>query len=544
METNRISRFWGNVGERKLLSLTLVLFTLAIGIIIGTTISTKVDAARDGRAVAPDAKPLTIPDPLPLENEFTKIAKQVRPSVVNIQVEALPRQQTSQRRSPQERNRADDFFRRFFGLPDGPPGEGPFGDDRGRRRPGEGSGVIVDPNGYIITNYHVVEDADRIRVRLFDESKNGEKLYEAKLIGSDPETDLAVVKIDAKKTLVPAKIGNADAVNVGDWAIAVGSPFGFRESVTVGIVSAKGREVQEGKPNSFKKFIQTDAAINPGNSGGPLLNIRGEVIGINTAIVSRSGGYEGLGFALASNIAVNVYNQIIQGGKVTRGSIGIKFPPDQEASLLRAYGAQEGGVLVSEVVKGGPAEKAGMKAEDVIVEIGGKPVQTGDELIYIVAATPIDSTIPVVVLRDGQRQTLQVRIADRAELFPELGLAQTPEAGEIEGTEVMFGIAVSNLTKAQREQLEFPGSDGVLVTDVEPASFAADIGVQPNDVIVSINRKTVSSLDDIRSLQGSLKPGDDVAFKIMRRNPAGGDENPWTTLYVAGVLPEASRDSL
>ncbi len=546
MEQRKITRFLGNLGERKLLSLTLVLFTLAIGIIIGTTISTKVDAARSGQAVAPDAKPLSIPDPVPLENEFTKIAKQVRPSVVNIQVEALPQQQqTSERRAPQERNRADEFFRRFFGLPEGPFGDAPFGDERGRRRPGEGSGVIVDPNGYIITNYHVIEDADRIRVRLFDDTKNGDKLYEAKLIGSDPETDLAVIKIDAKKTLVPARIGNADAVNVGDWAVAVGSPFGFRESVTVGIVSAKGREVQEGKPNSFKKFIQTDAAINPGNSGGPLLNIRGEVIGINTAIVSRSGGYEGLGFALASNIAVDVYNQIIQGGRVTRGSIGIKFPPDQEASLLRAYGAQEGGVLVSEVVKGGPAEKAGMKAEDVIVEIGGKPVQTGDELIYIVAATPVDSTIAVVILRDGQRQTLQVRIADRAELFRnELGFAPEPESGAVEGTEVMFGIAVSNLTKAQREQLEFPSSEGVLVTEVEPASFADDIGIQPNDVIVSINRKSISNLDDIRAIQSALKPGADVAFKIMRRNPAGGADNPWSTLYVAGVLPEPGRDRL
>ncbi len=543
MERNTIGRFLGNVGERKLLSLTLVLFTLAIGIIIGTTISTKVDAAREG-AVAPDAKPLSIPAAVPLENEFTKIAKQVRPSVVNIQVEALPRPQTSQRRSPQERNRADDFFRRFFGLPEGQ-GELPFGDERGRRRPGEGSGVIVDPNGYIITNYHVIQDADRIRVRLFDDTRNGERLYEAKLIGSDPETDLAVIKIDAKKALVPANIGNADAVNVGDWAIAVGSPFGFRESVTVGIVSAKGREVQEGRPNSFKKFIQTDAAINPGNSGGPLLNIRGEVIGINTAIVSRSGGYEGLGFALASNIAVDVYNQIIQGGKVTRGSIGINFQQEQEPALLRAYGANDGGVLVGRVVAGGPAEKAGMKGEDVIVEISGKPVRSGDELISIVAATPIGSTVPIVVLRDGQRQTLQVRIADRAELFgDELGLTRPQDSGEIQGTEVMFGIAVSNLTKAQRDQLEFPGSDGVLVTEVEPASFAADMGILPNDIIVSINRKTVSSLDDIRSLQNSLKPGDDVAFKIMRRNPAGGSDNPWSTLYVAGVLPEAGRDRL
>ena len=537
MERMKIAQFLGNLGERKLLSSTLVVFTLAIGIIIGTMISTNVNAAREGKAAAPDAKPLKIPDPVELESEFSKIAKQLRPSVVNIQVEALPRQ-TAGTQAPRERNRADEFFRRFFGMPEGP-GD-PFGGERERRRPGEGSGVIVDPNGYIITNYHVIEGADRIRVRLFDDTRNGDKLFDAKLIGSDPETDLAVIKIDAGKTLEPAPIGNSDAVNVGDWAIAVGSPFGYRESVTVGIVSAKGREVREVTPNSFKKFIQTDAAINPGNSGGPLLNIRGEVIGINTAIVSRSGGYEGLGFALASNIAVNVYNQIIDRGRVTRGSIGIKFDQGQEGALLRAYGAESGGVLVTEVQEGGPAEKAGMKAEDVIVEIDGHPVRNGEELVSIVAATPVDSTIPIVVLRDGQRQTLQVSVADRAELFSEeLGLGAGPDSEDLEGTEVMFGISVSNLTSSQREQLEFIESGGVLVTKVDPASFADDIGILQNDVILAINRKPVMSVNDIRDIQGGLKPGSDVAFKVMRRNPMPGAPQPWATLYLAGVLPES-----
>jgi serine protease Do len=527
----------GNLGERKLLSSTLVVFTLAIGIIIGTMISTNVDAAREGKAAAPDAKPLKIPDPVELESEFSKIAKRLRPSVVNIQVEALPRQ-TSTSQAPRERNRADEFFRRFFGMPEGQ-GD-PFGGERERRRPGEGSGVIVDPNGYIITNNHVIEGADRIRVRLFDDTRNGDKLFDAKLIGSDPETDLAVIKIDAGKTLVPAPIGNSDAVNVGDWAIAVGSPFGYRESVTVGIVSAKEREVREVTPNSFKKFIQTDAAINPGNSGGPLLNIRGEVIGINTAIVSRSGGYEGLGFALASNIAVNVYNQIIDRGRVTRGSIGISFGQEQEGALLRAYGAESGGVLVTSVKEGGPAEKAGMKAEDVIVEIDGQPVRNGEELVSIVAATPVDSTIPISILRDGQRQTLQVSVADRAELFSEeLGLGAGPDSDDIEGTEVMFGISVSNLTSSQREQLEFTESGGVLVTKVDLPSFADDIGIDQNDIILAINRKPVMNVNDVREIQTGLKPGGDVAFKVMRRNPMPGAAQPWATLYLAGVLPES-----
>jgi serine protease Do len=312
--------------------------------------------------------------------------------------------------------------------------------------------------------------------------------------------------------------------------------------VTVGIVSAKGREVRDNTPvrSGFKKFIQTDAAINPGNSGGPLLNIRGEVIGINTAIVSRSGGYEGLGFALSSNIAVNVYNQIIDRGRVTRGSIGITFGQEQEGALLRAYGAEDGGVLVTDVKKGGPAEKAGMKAEDVIVEIDGQPVKNGEELVSIIAATPVDSTIPIAILRDGKRQTLRVAIADRAELFSEeLGLGTSPDSEDVEGTEVMFGISVSNLTSSQREQLEFTESGGVLVTKVDPASFADDIGILQNDVILAINRKPVTSVNDIREIQSSLKPGGDVAFKVMRRSPIPGAQQPWATLYLAGVLPEA-----
>ena len=540
MERMNVVRFVGHLGERKLLSLTLVLFTLAFGIVIGTMISTGVDAAPDGSAVAPDARPLQIPDPQPLENEFSRIAKQVRPTVVNIRVEAIPEKRTAEERGPREESQADEFFRRFFGVPDGPFGDSPFGGGQERRRPGEGSGVIVDPNGYIITNYHVIEGADRIRVRLFDDTNTGDRIYDARLIGSDQETDLAVIKIEAAKTLQAAKIGNADAVNVGDWALAVGSPFGYRESVTVGIVSAKGREVRDAAPerNSFKRFLQTDAAINPGNSGGPLLNIRGEVIGINTAIVSRSGGYEGLGFALASNIAVDVYNQIIQHGRVTRGSIGIRFSTGQEAALLRAYGSEEGGVLVTEVVKDGPAERGGMQVEDVIIEINGTPIHSGEELIATVASTPVNTTVPIVVLRNGDRRTLQVEIADRAELFAgELGLRPPTSPSDAEEARIDFGIYVQNLTTDQREQLGFDSPEGVLVTDVEPASFADDIGIQQNDIIVALNRRPVSSVDEIQQVQSTLEPGDDVAFKVMRRNPLGGENSPWVTIYAAGVLP-------
>ena len=536
MERKDIKLILGKLGQRKLLSSTLVLFTLAIGIVIGTVISGGVDAARKSQR-ASDAKLLEIPEAVPVENEFSKIAKQVRPSVVNIQVEFRERQpQRSERRARPDESNPEDFFRRFFGMPEGPFRGSPMPPER-RRRPGEGSGVIVDENGYIITNNHVVADADRIRVRLFN---GNEKRYDAKLIGTDAETDLAVIKIDVGNKLPAAKIGNSDAIDVGDWAIAVGSPFGFRETVTVGIISAKSREVG-GVSRPFQKFLQTDAAINPGNSGGPLLNIRGEIIGINTAIVSRTGGYEGLGFSLPSNIAVDVYNQIVQHGKVARGSIGISFQSNQSPALLRSYGAKDGGVLVGEVIADGPSEDAGMQQEDVIIEINGMPVTNGDQLIDVVAATPVESTVPIVVIRDGERKTLNVKVADRAELFSKnAGLTPGPSDEEEQEAEVMFGFSVSNLSAAERERLSYELSEGVLVTEVEQGSFADDIGLRPNHIVVAINRKAIKRVADIESAQIGIKAGDDVAVKVMRRTVGSNGQVGWTPQYLAGVLPAES----
>lgn len=527
------------MGDRKLLSFSLVLFTLAVGIVIGSFLTGGVGAAPEEKA-ATDAKLLTIPAADPVENQFSKIADIVSPSVVNIRVETLAKPQTTRRRGggdeqPGQEN-MEDFFRRFFGVPEGPGGNAPM---RERPRPGEGSGVIVDEHGYIITNHHVVDGADRIRVRLVSDNDD---LFDAKLIGSDPETDLAVIKIDAGHPLKPAKMGNSDAVNVGDWAVAVGSPFGFRETVTVGIISAKGREVFGGLSRQFQKFLQTDAAINPGNSGGPLVNVRGEVVGINTAIVSRSGGYEGLGFALMSNIAVEVYNDIVRYGRPKRGSIGISYRSDQHPALLRSYGAPDGGVLVTEVTENGPAQKAGMKPEDVIVEIDGKPIHDGNALLSTVAETPIDKTVPIVVVRDGKKVTLNVKIADRQELFPQLGLAAVTEPEEEGGTELVFGITAENLRDEWRKEAGYDKPDGVLVTTVDQASFAEDIGLRPGDVIVALNRRPVSSIDDIKQLQQTLKPGDDVAFKVERNAGALTGRAQWTTIYLAGVLRKPSED--
>lgn len=537
MNENRDLRTGGRWGMSKLLSSGLIVFTLAIGILIGTIVSDGVGAADDERAVAaPDATPLIVPSAEPLENQFADIAATVRRAVVNIQVETYAREASAGGGPAKpgagegsEDDGMEDFFRRFFGMPNAPEG---FSSPR-PRRPGEGSGFIVDGKGYIITNKHVVEDADRIQVRFDGEDDT----LDAKLIGFDEETDLAVIKVDPDRELAVVGMGNSDAVRVGDWALAIGSPFGFRETVTLGIISAKGREVQSAAARfnrPFQKFFQTDAAINPGNSGGPLVNTRGQVIGINTAIVSRSGAYEGLGFALPANIAVEVYNQIIRYGRVARGSIGITFLNNQDPALLRTYGAEDGGVFVGSVKEGGPADSAGIEEEDVIVSIDGKPIKDGEELIAVVAATPVDETVPVIILRDSKRQTVQVKIADRAELFAaELGLAEMEAEEESEQAKVDLGVGVTNMTEKSRVQLEYEGDAGLLINHVEPGSFAEDLGLLVNDIIVAVNREPVESVEDLRELRNRLEPGDDVAFKVMR-SIAGN----WRAQYFAGVLPE------
>ena len=524
-------------GSAKLTSSLLIFATLAIGIIIGTVISHDAGAADEKAKAAPDATPLVVPDPVPTENQFAPIVDAVSPAVVNIQVEQYRTEASAGGGGGGEDDRMQEFFRRFFGMPNAPEGL-PQPTPRGPS--GQGSGFIVDAKGYIITNNHVIDGADRVRVRFAHGGEN--ELFDAEVIGADEETDIAVIKVDPSEhdDLVVARIGNSDAVRVGDWAIAIGSPFGFRESVTIGVISAQDREVHSARrrvQNPFQRFFQTDAAINPGNSGGPLVNIRGEVIGVNTAIVSNTGAYQGLGFSLPSNEAVKVYNQIIQHGRVARGSIGITFQNDQSPALLRSFGAENGGVLVGDVKEGGPAAEAGMRGEDVIVKIDGQDVPDGDTLIAIVAGTPVGSSVPVEIIRDGARQTLDVEIADRQELFAEeLGLGGEEESDEPTTSEVDLGISVQNLTAERLEQLELD-EKGVIVTDVEPGSFAEDIGLVPNDVIVAINRKPVAAIGDIRDIRDSLKPGDDVAFKVLRRGPAG-----WTAQYAAGVLPNVAEE--
>jgi serine protease Do len=530
-----------NVRRQKLLSFTLILFTLSIGVVIGTLVNTGVKAAKDS-TVAPGASTLTIPDPVQMSTTFSVIAKQSEPTVVNISTTYLPKPAAQARRrpnrqmpqQPQDEDEGDDsgmqdFFYRFFGNPFG--GQG-MPDQQQRRGQATGSGVVVDKSGYILTNNHVVDKADRIQVKF-----TGDPIeYDAKLVGVDPPTDLAVIRVTGKANLQAARVGNSDAVQVGDWAVAIGSPFGFQATVTAGIISAKQRDIP-GDSSQFQHFLQTDAAINPGNSGGPLLNIKGEVIGINTAIASRSGGYQGIGFALPINSAVRVYNDIIKTGKVTRGSIGISFTPsdtEQARNLLKAYGVTDG-VFVQSVAPGGPSEKAGLKAEDIIVAINGKPVRNGNELVDTVTATSVGSPLSVTIMRDGKRQEMKVVVGDLAQIFPDrFGGGKKDDGKSVEGTQAKFGITIENLTDARRQTMALKEPGGVLISAVEPNSFAEDIGLLAKDVLLSINRQPVNSVEDIKRIQGTLKPGAAVAFRVLRQAGRGGE---WTSQFVAGTLP-------
>jgi len=536
---------------QKLLSFTLVVFTLAVGIVIGTLINvnTGVKAAKDSSA-APGATPLVIPNPVELSNTFSQIAKQVEPSVVNISTTYNPKPgrtapgRNNRRAAPPQDDDEDgnggdgmnEFLYRFFGNPFGGGGGGSTPEMPQRRGYALGSGVVVDKAGYILTNNHVVEKADRIQVKFPGDSTE----YDAKVVGVDAPTDLAVIRVESKQNPLPAKIGNSDAVQVGDWAIAIGSPFGFQATVTAGIISAKEREVDP--TMQFQHFLQTDAAINPGNSGGPLLNIRGEVIGINTAIASRSGGYQGVGFALPINTAAEVYNSIIKTGHVTRGSIGISFTQsdtEQGRALLKSYGATDGGVFVQTVAPGGPSEKAGIQEGDIIVGINGKPVRDGAGLVGIVTATPVGSPVDVTVLRDGKRENRKVVVGDLAQIFPDrFGGPKDESKAPIEAGVTSFGMMVQNLSDARRQSLGLKAQGGIEVVSVEPNSFAEDVNLHKGDILVSINRHQINSTDDLKRIQATLKPGDAVAFRVMTRQGRAGE---WASSFVAGTLPLNGR---
>jgi serine protease Do len=517
-----VKGMWGWVRREKAIAGLFVALTLVIGILIGTVVSGRTSAMKTLTFASKGATPLPLPDAIPSSNSFASIVNRVEPAVVNISTtQVLERRQSSNRKRRAVPNDQDDpmqdFFDRFF---DGRQQDAPPTAERSL-----GSGVIVDRKGFILTNNHVVEQATKIQVQL-----NGETTkYNAKVVGVDDETDLAVIKIEANRELPVAKLGNSDGVQVGDWVLAIGSPFGLNATVTAGIVSAKDRG---GVGRQFQKFLQTDAAINPGNSGGPLVDLAGEVIGINTAIITGSRGYEGVGFALPSTVAINVYNQLIQQGRVTRGSIGVSFQEElgTNAITLKELGAPHG-VVIMGVEPGSPAEKAGLKGGDVITAVNGQPVKTGNDLVNPIAQAPIGSKVKIGYVRDRQVKETSAVVEDRTRVFPNSASRQMDSPND--STPAEFGLRVENLTPDRASRVGMEGQKGVLVVDVGPASFSDDLGFSRGDVIAEVNRQPVSSVAEYKAVISKLKHGDNVVFKVLRRQ----DNDRILTVFLPGVVP-------
>ena len=530
---SRVRAYLERIRAQRWASTLTILLTLAVGMLIGTVISYGVKG-QDKSNSSSDAAPLTIPSPKQLSNQFTQIAKQIEPAVVNINTESTI-QNPHRRRAPSphgpgggggddEDNPFQDFFDRFFGQGQGgPDGGGPI------RQRSLGSGVVVDAKGYIVTNRHVVEKADRIRVKFQDDPAVAPG-HDAKVIGTDTETDLAVIKVEMPKPLPFAKLGNSDAMQVGDWVLAVGSPFGLNATVTAGIVSYIGRNIVPGR--QFQSFVQTDAAINPGNSGGPLVNMDGQVIGINTAIITGGQGYEGVGFALPSNTVAHVYNQLIgPDHRVTRGSIGVEFAAEANPAVARVYGVKSG-VTIANVVSGSPAEEAGLKVGDTIVSVDGRLVKNGDELVGDISSRRPGSKAKIGYVRNGKEEGTTVTIANRAKLFASrLG---EEEEGNEEATPKpsKLGATVQNVTREIAEKLSIPPGKGVIVTEVKSGSFADDAGLSRGDVVLEINKQPINSEDDFRRVQQGLKSGQDVVFLV--RQGRGRNQG---TIFLGGTLP-------
>jgi serine protease Do len=520
------ANLWGRFKANRL-GFTVILLTLTVGILIGTVVSYGVKGQEKEKRSA-EATPLTIPSPRQMSNQFSQIAKALEPAVVNINTESTIKPSRRQHGgNDQDQEGGDqespfgDFFDKFFG------GQG--GDQGPIRERSLGSGVIVDSKGYIVTNRHVVEKADRIRVHLQDDAPGVQ--HDAKVIGSDQETDLAVIKIDVEHGLPIAKLGNSDSMQVGDWVLAVGSPFGLQATVTAGIVSAKGRNIVPGR--QFQSFIQTDAAINPGNSGGPLVNMDGEVIGINTAILTDTNAYAGVGFALPSNTIAQVYNQLTgPDHRVERGSIGIEFNAQENPAIARVYGGQ-GGITISSVVPGSPAERAGLKVGDTIFSVDGKSIKNGDELVSDIAGRRPGSKVTLGYFRNGKKDEAGVTVADRAKLFASRLGDQDEDSEQATPKQSKLGVVVRELTPEMADRLNVPSGQGVVVQEVKPGSFADDVGLTRGDVVLEINKQKVNSQDEFDRVQAGLKSGQDVVF-LVRQRGAGRNDG---TIFLAGTLP-------
>ena len=363
-----------------------------------------------------------------------------------------------------------------------------------------GSGFIIDKAGFVVTNNHVIEDADQIKVKLKDKRE-----YDAKIVGRDPNTDLALLKIESGQNLPTIEMGDSDALKVGQWVVAIGSPFGLEHTVTAGIVSAKGRVIGSGP---YDDFIQTDASINPGNSGGPLLNMKGEVVGINTAIVANGSG---IGFAIPINLAKDIIMALKNEGEVTRGWLGVAIQ-DLNGDMAEYYGIEDKkGVFVADVFEGDPADRAGIKAKDIILEVNGEKIKTSRQLTSMIARIPVDDHVKIKILRDGKEKTVKVKIAKRTE--DKLTARSRPKEQAEE-----FGIRVSDLKPEILQRFNMDETSGVIVTHVESGSKGDDAGVRVGDIIKEINRQSVENTKDYQAILKQLSSGDPINLFIRRKN--------------------------
>ena len=432
-------------------------------------------------------------DVVMVPNNFSELAKTAKPSVVNISTVTTVKD-------------SGRVFKHFFGGPfddkKNPFEEffGPFMDNAPRdyKQRSLGSGFIIDKEGYIVTNNHVVEDADQIKVKLANEEE-----YDATLVGRDPKTDLALIKISAQSDLTPIQLGDSDQLTVGEWVVAIGSPFGLEQTVTAGIVSAKGRIIGFGP---YEDFIQTDASINPGNSGGPLIDMTGAVIGINTAIVASG---QGIGFAIPMNLAKGIIEQLKSTGEVTRGWLGVGIQ-DLNPELKKYYGIEDdGGVLVTQVFEGDPAEKGGIQTNDIIIAVDGQTVSSVRELSGIIADTRVGKRTAITYLRDGKKKTVYVELAKRQD--DEL------QARKETKTSDDIGMKLMDLTPDKAAQFGYEeGESGVLVVNIASDSKAADAGVRRGDLIKEVNHEKIASVKDYEKTIKKIDSGESIQLLIRR----------------------------
>jgi len=444
--------------------------------------------------VASDAEATTINIEM-VPKSFSALAEMASPAIVNIRTVTTAKGEGRVFRHFQKEpfgkdDRMKEFFEKFFG-------EQP---EQNFKQRSLGSGFIIDGEGYVVTNNHVIENADEIQVILKDET-----VYEAKIIGRDANTDIALIKILSDDNFEFVKLGNSDTLKIGEWVVAIGNPFGLENTVTAGIVSAKGRIIESGPYNDY---IQTDASINPGNSGGPLLNMDGEVIGINTMIFA---GGRGIGFAIPVNMAKNVVVQLRERGEVTRGWLGVSIQ-DVPNDLAEYFGIEDDrGALVADVVPGDPADTAGIRPKDIIVEMNGQNVEDSRELLQLVAALNVGETVEVKVLRNGKLKDFQVKVAKRNDA--NLTAKKTPLKADPE-----LGIQVADLSSEAARRFDLADTEGVILVEIKSGSRGENAGLRAGDVIKGLNRVEVKNVEDYKRIIDSVESGEPIAFLIKRRN--------------------------